>query len=97
MSRASHYRRTSKAAQRYGVAKPKSVDRDEATTWVPEFVSSIQGLTGQFNANSIIAASLGDTEEERVTKLRQLSKLGVLHMTAFWEGGKFVEYRWELR
>lgn len=96
MSRASHYQRTSKAAQRQGVAKPKLPARDTATVWIPEFVSSIQGLDNYFTADSIICASLGTTEEERMVKLRQLSKLGVIHMVAHWDREKFVEYRFIL-
>jgi hypothetical protein len=96
MSRASHYQRTSKAAQRQGVAKPKLPARDTDTTWIPEFVSSIQGITTPFNSSSIIAASLGSTEEERVTKLRELSKRGILRMSAHRQDGIFIEYRWEL-
>ena len=50
MSRASHYQRTSKAAQRQGVAKATLPARDTDTTWIPEFVSSIQGITTPFNS-----------------------------------------------
>jgi hypothetical protein len=96
MSRASHYRRTSKAAQRNGVAKGKTPARDTDTVWIPEFVSSIQGLDNYFTADSIIAASLGDTAEERMLKLRELARRGILHMTAYREDGEFVEFRFVL-
>lgn len=96
MGRAAHYQRTSKAAQRHGVAKPKMVKRDEDTTWIPEFVTSIQGLTVPFNADSVIALGLGATPEERTGKLRQLSKIGILRMYAHRENGTFIEYRWEV-
>lgn len=96
MSRASHYRRTSKAAQRNGVAKAALPARDTDTVWIPEFVSSIQGLEEYFTADSIIAASLGATVDDRMVKLRELARRGILHMTAYREDGEFVEYRFIL-
>lgn len=96
MSRAAHYRRTAKAAQRHGQEKPKMAARDTDTTWIGEFLSSIQGLDMYFTADSIIASSLGETQYIRMIKLRHLAQMGVIHMSAHWEDGKFVEYRFIL-
>jgi len=96
VSRAEHFRRTAQHAQRNGMEKPKMPARDTDTVWIQEFLSSIQGLDTYFTADSIICASLGTTEQERMTKLRELSKRGVIYMSAFWEDGKFVEYRFIL-
>lgn len=97
VSRATHYRAKAKHDQRgFGESKPALPPRDTTTAWVGPFVSSIQGLTEPFSADSIIALSLGATTEERTVKLRELSKLGVLRMYALWENKEFVGYRWKL-
>jgi hypothetical protein len=96
VSRAEHYRRTTKHAQRHGQEKPKMAARDTDTTWIPEFMSSIQGLEGYFNADSIIAVQLDADKNERLRKLRELSSRGLLVMSAHREQGFFVEYRWRL-
>lgn len=96
-SRAVHYRNKARHDQReFATPKPKSVSQEESTKWMGEFISSIQGITTSFGADSMIALQLGGTTEDRVLKLRALSKLGVLHMSAYKVDGKFVEYRWEL-
>lgn len=95
-SRSEYYRNASKHAQRGIGEKPKSQPVGSDTTWIPEFVSSIEGLTGQFNSDSLIALQLGD-REQRIVRLRQLSAMGVLRMSSHFEDGHFVEFRWELR
>lgn len=97
VSRAAHYESKRRHAQRtFGEQKPKLVDKDEATAWIGPFVSSIQGLTEPINVNSLIVLQLGADARERELRLRELSKLGVLHMFAHRKAGEFVEYRWEL-
>jgi len=95
-SRSEYYRNQSKHAQRGIGEKPTPSKRDTNTAWIPEFVSSIQGLQGQFNVQSLIAMQLGATKDERLLRLRELSKMGILHMSSHRENGVFVEYRWEL-
>lgn len=95
--RAAYNRRTNKAAQRqFGTSKPKLPPKGTELDWLPEFLSSAQGIKW-FNVNSIIVLQLGTTPEEREVKLRAASRAGALHMYVHKdEDGKFVEYRWEL-
>jgi len=96
-SRAAHYRNKARHDQReFGTAKLQSTPRDEGTQWIGEFVSSVQGLSQQLTSGSIICLQLGRTADERVLKLRELSKMGILHMSAYKVNGQFVEYRWQL-
>lgn len=95
--RAAHAHNQARHAQReFGHTKPTLQPVGSDTLWMSEFISSIQGLEGYFNADSIIAAQLGSTRDERIEKLRKLSAHGTLHMSAHREDGVFVEFRWEL-
>jgi|SRR6478609_5961914 len=94
-TRAQYYRNTTKHAQRGIAEKPVSKPMGTDTTWISEFVSSIQGLVGQFNSDSMIALQLGD-REQRVVRLRKLSAMGILRMSSHFKNGHFVEFRWEL-
>lgn len=95
-TRGQHFHNQKRHDQRNGVEKPKPAPAGTDTAWMTEFVSSIQGITTTFNADAIITWQLGETRDQRVTKLRHLSRLGVLRMYAHRENGQFVEYRWEL-
>jgi hypothetical protein len=94
--RAAHERNTARHAQRNGFEKPKPQPVGSDTLWMSEFVSSIQGITTPFNADSLITLQLGEDRDERILKLRKMAKLGILHMYAHRSNGEFVEYRWEL-
>lgn len=83
-------------AQRDGEEKRTLQPVGTDTTWMGEFVSSIQGITTPFGVESVIALQLGDTREERIVRLRKLSALGVLHMSSRFENGHFVEFLWTL-
>jgi hypothetical protein len=97
VSRRTHYSNQRRHSQReFGVAKPRLLPRDEGTAWQGSYVASLQGVTEEFNADSPVAAELGHTSEERVLRLRELSKLGVLHMRAHRVDGVFIEYRWRV-
>lgn len=99
MSRAgriAHEHHVNKHAQRqFGTVKPKLQPEGTETMWFGEFISSAQGI-GSFNINALIVLQLGATAEERMLKLRQASRAGLLRMSAYREDGQFVEYRWEL-
>lgn len=95
--RAAHAHNTNRHAQRvFGQEKAKLAPADTANLWVGEFVSSVQGLTTYLTVNSMLVTQLGATPERRMERLRQLSKMGILRMSAHRENGEFVEYRWEL-
>lgn len=97
VSRAAHYAAKAKHAQRpLGAVQPKLPERDTNTAWMGEFMSSIQGLTTPFNADAVFCLPLGDTNRERELRLRDLSKMGSLLMSAYRVNGYFVEYRWQL-
>lgn len=94
-SRAAHYRNKARHAQRaFGEVKPRLLDRDEGTAWQGAFIATLSNDMPAFNADSPIAAPLGSTTEARVLRLRELCKIGVLHMSAYREGSTFIEYRW---
>lgn len=95
-SRSQHYHNKKRHDQRDGFEKPAPAKRDTDTTWISEFVSSIQGISTPFNADSMIAMQLGETHEARELRLRELSRRGILRMYAYRSNGEFVEYRWEL-
>ena len=95
VSRASHYRNQARHSQRnFGEVKPRLLDRDEGTAWQGPFIATLSNTMPEFNADSPIAASLGETSKTRTLRLRELCKIGVLHMRAHREENVFVEYRW---
>lgn len=95
--RAAHAHNKRRHAQRqFGHTKPVLQERGSDTLWMSEFLSSAQGTTGQFYVNSTICLQLGATEEERITKLRQMSQHGVIRMASMWRDGKFIGYAWRL-
>jgi hypothetical protein len=92
--RAAHARNKARHAQReFGQEKPKVVSQAEGTRYMGAFVESVQGLL-EFNISHPVTDQLGDTDEAKMIRLRELSKAGVLRMTAHREEGLFVEYRW---
>lgn len=96
VSRATHYNNKRRHDQRpFPEQKARMVKQDDTNQWMPEFVSSAQGI-GSFGVNSIIALQLGQTAEDRMVKLRLLSRSQVLHMSALRVDGEFIEYRWGL-
>ena len=94
--RAAHARNQARHSQRSGGdVKRKLEPIGSDTLWLPEFLSSAQGI-GAFSVNSLICLPLGETAEERELKLRKAASMGVLRMYAYRDSGQFVEYRWEL-
>jgi hypothetical protein len=92
--RALHAHNKRRHSQRqFGDVKPALAERHSDTMWMGEFISSIQGITEPFGVDSMIALQLG---EDRMSRLRQLSSLGMLRMSAYRVDGEFVEYRWVL-
>lgn len=95
VSRATHYRNKARHDQReFGEVKPRLLNRDDSTAWRGAYIATLSNDMPAFNADSPIAAPLGATTEDRVVRLRELSKIGVLRMSAYRENGTFIEYRW---
>lgn len=95
VSRASHYRAKAKHDQRsFGEVKPKLLARELETVWVPEWRDGLRLLA--LITIQTAAESFEVTEEEANKRLRKMSQMGLLRMTAHREAGVFVEYRWQL-
>ena len=96
-SRAEHFRAKAKHAQRdAGYVKPAPLDND---SWITAGMEACRKLAGEMD-NILLysyALEMDITAEESDRRLRHLSKLGFLKMTAERdEEGNFIRYVWSM-
>jgi hypothetical protein len=79
----------------------KAIKQVEDTSWVPsamERLRDIAALGAKITIRAYVATSVIINAEEAEVRLRKLTALGWLHMTASRDSdGNFIEYVWELR
>lgn len=80
-----------------GIAARPARDINVELGWVAETMSSLEGTTTPIHVDSILALQMGDTRERRESRLRKLTELGFLQMSAKRVGGKFVRFEWSVR
>lgn len=69
------------AQRQYPQTKPKPLPTGSNTAWMSEFIPRLEGLTTPLTTESLLVLPLGKSAAEREQRLRQLSKMGILHMT----------------
>lgn len=81
--------------------RAKAVKKVEDTTWIPKAVEIVRDMTAQGFAIDVHtfaeAAGLeGDTDLSE-QRLRKLTQVGWVHMSAEHVAGRFVRFIWTLR
>lgn len=98
VSRATHYTNKRRHSQReFGQEKPRLMERDEGTAWIGAAATMLREYQGAtFNAEHALAVAVHEEPGTRLTRLRTLSRNGVLRMHAHREHDRFIEYRWTI-
>lgn len=90
------YRGLGAAHSQRSVPKPKPLPASSNTAWMSDFIPHLEGLTTPLTTESLLVLPLGKDANEREQRLRQLARMGILHMQAVRVGLDFSHYEWRV-